>query len=67
MEALLAAMRGDTAAHVAGGGEAVGVAANAANALAHVATGHAAGAAAVAAAGGIPVVLALLQLDQVRG
>ncbi|KAG2488502.1 hypothetical protein HYH03_013005 [Edaphochlamys debaryana] len=67
IEALLAAMRGQTAAAAAAaeaGGDASSVVANAANAIANLATGHPAGGAAVAAAGGFEVLLGLCGVEQ---
>ncbi|KXZ42825.1 hypothetical protein GPECTOR_116g357 [Gonium pectorale] len=61
--ALLQALRGRTAA-AATNCEAPGVAANAANALANLVNGHAAGAAALAAGGGIDTLLDLIAVDQ---
>ncbi|KAG2429621.1 hypothetical protein HXX76_010853 [Chlamydomonas incerta] len=63
VEGLLGAMRGKTAAHEAAGGDAPGVAANACNGIANLSNGHAAGAAAVVAAGGIEVILGLCAVD----
>ncbi|PNH04835.1 hypothetical protein TSOC_009008 [Tetrabaena socialis] len=64
MTGLLEALRGKTAAHASNEGEAPGVLANAANAVANLVNGHAAGGAAIAAGGGIGVVLQLLAVDQ---
>ncbi|KAG2429660.1 hypothetical protein HYH02_013998 [Chlamydomonas schloesseri] len=63
VEALLEAMQGKTAAHEAAGGDAPSVVANACNGISNLSNSHAAGAAAVVAAGGIGVVLGLCAVE----